>query len=158
MFRLPEKSAWLLFVLLAACSHENHSSNLPPTASAVIVQPTAASSAIAAAVLQQNASAENILSARKDAKANVNASDVVAAMLPETENAASDVSLPQMCERYYRRVDACFAQQGEDALALQRMNADARLDAAVDSLSDADCEKLNRSFDAVASNLNCESR
>ena len=64
--------------------------------------------------------------------------------------------LPPECEQYYRRVDACFARQGEDAEQLRQQNQDARLEALRQQPDQAACMALNQSFDQLAPHLSCQ--
>jgi len=63
--------------------------------------------------------------------------------------------LPATCERYYQRLDQCFAQQGEDAEALRASNQDLRVELARSNPSENECAALNRSFDTLAPTLGC---
>ena len=58
-------------------------------------------------------------------------------------------------ERYYQRVDQCFAQQGEDAEALRASNQDLRVELARSRPTENECAALNRSFDTLAPTLGC---
>ena len=63
--------------------------------------------------------------------------------------------MPAICERYYQRVDQCFAQQGEDAEALRASNQDLRVELARSRPTENECAALNRSFDTLAPTLSC---
>ena len=154
----------MAILLLAACTQKERVVTQTASAEAQVV----ASESSAARAILQNEVREDILSARKNAKAAVSEADVQAVEnekgLPENTVAASlpmvvlasDVVLPAACESYYHRVDACFAKQGEDAYALRQMNEEARLELAKDLPDNEACVALNQSFDNVAANLACE--
>ncbi|SSY81091.1 hypothetical protein [Alysiella crassa] len=125
--------------------------------------PAVASSPIVAQILSASEEAD-IITSSKQAMANVSASEIAAASalaasvetvyLPEDD--LPEVKLPEVCERYYKRVDACFAKQSENSEELRMMNQEARVDLATDKPTDSTCEALNKSFNGVAQNLGCE--
>ncbi|MDK4684979.1 hypothetical protein QDY72_07290 [Kingella negevensis] len=154
----------LLLTLLAACSPSETVQQTAASASKTASESTAI--AIANDIIA-SASQEDILSARKEAKNAVTASDVTAAAQTQFPidtasapfPAASEANLPPLnpiCEQYYHRADACFAKQGEDADTLRAQNQEARLEVMRESPDEAACQALNRSFDAVAYQLRCE--
>ena len=63
--------------------------------------------------------------------------------------------MPAICERYYQRVDQCFARQGEDAEALRASNQELRVELARSRPTENECAALNRSFDTLAPTLGC---
>ncbi|MDK4689225.1 hypothetical protein [Kingella negevensis] len=152
----------LLLTLLAACSPSETTQQTAASAPKTASESTAIANDIIA-----SASQEDILSARKEAKNAVTASDVTAAAQTQFPidtasapfPAASEANLPPLnpiCEQYYHRADACFAKQGEDADTLRAQNQEARLEVMRESPDEAACQALNRSFDAVAYQLRCE--
>lgn len=141
----------------------------PPAASALTASaPAAPSSPIVAQILNTPQEAD-IITTSKDVMQNVSASDIAAAsalaasqsqtpvetvFVPEDD--LPNVKLPDACERYYKRVDACFAQQADNSEELRVMNQEARVDLAADKPTDRTCEALDQSFNAVARQLRCE--
>ncbi|WP_315369046.1 hypothetical protein [Kingella oralis] len=136
----------------------------PPTASAP-ANPAASDAAAKDYSWVQNTEQDNILNARREAKEQVGASDIAAwantpppadtpAAPPETlpDNLPP---LPETCERYYQRVDQCFARQGEDAEALRASNQDLRAELARSRPTENECAALDRSFDTLAPTLGC---
>lgn len=113
----------------------------------------------------QNTEQDDILNARREAKEQVGVSDIAAweNTPPPAEASAAPPEalpenlppLPEICERYYQRVDKCFAQQGEDAEALRASNQDLRVELARSRPTDNECVALNRSFDTLAPTLGC---
>ena len=113
----------------------------------------------------QNTEQDDILNARREAKEQVGVSDIAAwenTPPPAEASAAPPEALPEnlpplpaICERYYQRVDQCFAQQGEDAEALRASNQDLRVELARSRPTDNECVALNRSFDTLAPTLGC---
>lgn len=151
-------------VFLAACGDtQKQPETIGQTASAASAATQGASSA-AAAILNTPQQAD-ILTTSKQAMASAAASDWSAYTPPlppqmptlSASAASGSVALPESCEQYFRRVDACFAEQGEDAAALRALNQDARneLAAAASAPAETECQALNSSFNAVAANLGC---
>ena len=110
----------------------------------------------------QNTEQDDILNARRAAKAEVSASDIEAAGLSRPADGFQAASMPEdvpplppVCEEYYRRTDQCFAQQGEDAEALRQSNQSLRLELARSRPTEAECTALNQSFDNLAAYLGC---
>lgn len=166
MRRQPENIRWigLLCVLLSACSPDaDDAQQASQTAASV----AANKAAIASEILADTASQSDILQARKEAKAEVSASDI-AEMAAQMNVYASDVffqaaSVPEnlpplhpICEQYYRRADACFARQGDDANVLRAQNQEAKIEVMRENPDEATCHALNNSFNSVAMNLGCE--
>ena len=159
MFKQLEISVYatMTTLLLSSCSPDN------ARESTVASSSTQHTDHIAQEILQ-TASQSDILSARQEAKLEVSASDILAlSMLPEHAStpfdAASEPSdlppLHPICEQYYRRVDTCFAHQGNDANALRTKNQEDKLAMRREQPSEATCIALNQSFDDVATNLAC---
>lgn len=136
----------------------------PPAASAP-ANPAASDAAAKDYSWVQNTEQDNILNARREAKEQVGVSDIAAwantpppadtpAAPPETlpDNLPP---LPETCERYYQRVDQCFARQGEDAEALRASNQDLRAELARSRPTENECAALDRSFDTLAPTLGC---
>ena len=137
-----------------------------PPAPAVASAPRTASDAAAKDYSWvQNTAQDDILNARREAKEQVGVSDIAAwenTPPPAEASAAPPEALPEnlppmpaICERYYQRVDQCFAQQGEDAEALRTSNQDLRVELARSRPTDNECVALNRSFDTLAPTLGC---
>lgn len=136
----------------------------PPTASAP-ANPAASDAAAKDYSWVQNTEQDNILNARREAKEQVGTSDIAAwantpppADTPAAPPEALPENLPPLpdtCERYYQRVDQCFAQQGEDAEALRASNQDLRVELARSRPTENECAALNRSFDTLAPTLGC---
>ena len=136
----------------------------PPTASAP-AHPAASDAAAKDYSWVQNTEQDNILNARREAKEQVGTSDIAAwanTPPPADTPAASPETLPdnlpplpETCERYYQRVDQCFARQGEDAEALRASNQDLRVELARSRPTENECAALNRSFDTLAPTLGC---
>ena len=142
----------------------------PPTASAP-ANPAASAPRTASDVAAkdyswvQNTEQDDILNARREAKEQVSVSDIAAwentpppADTPAAPPEALPENLPPLpdtCERYYQRVDQCFAQQGEDAEALRASNQDLRVELARSRPTENECAALNRSFDTLAPTLGC---
>ena len=136
----------------------------PPTASAP-ANPAASDAAAKDYSWVQNTAQDDILNARRAAKEQVGASDIAAwanTSPPADTPAASPETLPdnlpplpETCERYYQRVDQCFARQGEDAEALRASNQDLRAELARSRPSENECAALDRSFDTLAPTLGC---
>ena len=137
-----------------------------PPAPAVASAPRTASDAAAKDYSWvQNTEQDDILNARREAKEQVGASDIAAwentppsAEAPAAPPEALPENLPPLpgiCERYYQRVDQCFAQQGEDAEALRASNQDLRAELARSRPSENECAALDRSFDTLAPTLGC---
>ena len=136
----------------------------PPAASAP-ANPAASDSAAKDYSWVQNTEQDDILNARRAAKEQVGASDIAAwantpppADTPAAPPEALPENLPPLpdtCERYYQRVDQCFAQQGEDAEALRASNQDLRVELARSRPTENECAALNRSFDTLAPTLGC---
>lgn len=136
----------------------------PPTASAP-ANPAASDAAAKDYSWVQNTEQDNILNARREAKEQVSVSDIAAwenTPPPADTPAASPETLPdnlpplpETCERYYQRVDQCFARQGEDAEALRASNQDLRAELARSRPSENECAALDRSFDTLAPTLGC---
>ena len=113
----------------------------------------------------QNTEQDDILNARREAKEQVSVSDIAAwentpppADTPAAPPEALPENLPPMpaiCERYYQRVDQCFARQGEDAEALRASNQELRVELARSRPTENECAALNRSFDTLAPTLGC---
>ena len=113
----------------------------------------------------QNTEQDDILNARREAKEQVGVSDIAAwentpppAEASATPPEALPENLPPMpaiCERYYQRVDQCFARQGEDAEALRASNQELRVELARSRPTENECAALNRSFDTLAPTLGC---
>ncbi|ULJ65581.1 hypothetical protein [Wielerella bovis] len=169
MRRQPENIAYalLLGALLSACSPNQD--DAPQTPHIIAASVEANQAAIASAILADTAPQSDILQARKEAKAEVSASDIaeMAAQMnmlpeyvPDTFQAASvPENLPPLhpiCEQYYQRVDACFARQGDDANALRAQNQEAKIEVMRENPDEATCHALNQSFNSVAMNLGCE--
>ena len=137
----------------------------PPAAPAVASAPQSASDAAKDYSWVQNTAQDDILNARRAAKEQVGASDIAAwantpppADTPAAPPEALPENLPPLpdtCERYYQRVDQCFAQQGEDAEALRASNQDLRVELARSRPTENECAALNRSFDTLAPTLGC---
>jgi len=135
-----------------------------PTASAP-ANPAASDAAAKDYSWVQNTEQDNILNARREAKEQVGASDIAAGAPPpppaDTPAASPETlpdnlpPLPETCERYYQRVDQCFARQGEDAEALRASNQDLRAELARSRPSKNECAALDRSFDTLAPTLGC---
>ncbi len=169
----PSIMACIALLTLAACRPEPVEEepvllvqpNLVASAPVAVSAVAAVSSPIVAQILSASEEAD-VITSSKQAMANVSASDVAAAassvaasepqmvFLPEDD--LPEVKLPDTCERYYKRVDSCFAKQSENSEELRLMNQEARVDLPADKPTDSTCEALNRSFDAVARNLGCE--
>lgn len=154
------RAAWFLLACACGCGGGDKTEQTASAASS----PQRVSSA--AAAILNTPQQTDVLTAAKQAMASAaeqDWSDEVPAVPALTSSAASavqaasDVVLHESCERYFRRVDACFATQGEDAALLQALNQDARseLAAAASAPGAAECEALNLSFHAVAANLGC---
>lgn len=136
----------------------------PPTASAP-ANPAASDAAAKDYSWVQNTEQDNILNARREAKEQVGASDIAAwaNTPPPADTPAAPPKtlpdnlppLPETCERYYQRVDQCFARQGEDAEALRASNQDLRAELARSRPSENECAALDRSFDTLAPTLGC---
>lgn len=137
-----------------------------PPAPAVASAPRTASDAAAKDYSWvQNTAQDDILNARRAAKEQVGASDIAAwanTSPPADTPAASPETLPdnlpplpETCERYYQRVDQCFARQGEDAEALRASNQDLRAELARSRPTENECAALDRSFDTLAPTLGC---
>ena len=131
--------------------------------------PIAASEPTSAIVSQilNSPQEQDILASSKQAMENITASEVAlvgvsavavasSAAVEVAEPTAPAVHLPETCERYYQRVDRCFAKQPENSEELRQMNQDARLDLVADKPTDKTCVALNESFNGVARNLGCE--
>ena len=113
----------------------------------------------------QNTEQDDILNARREAKEQVGVSDIAAwenTPPPAETSAAPPEALPEnlppmpaICERYYQRVDQCFARQGEDAEALRASNQELRVELARSRPTENECPALNRSFDTLAPTLGC---
>ena len=113
----------------------------------------------------QNTEQDDILNARREAKQRVGVSDIAAwenTPPPAEASAAPPEALPEnlppmpaICERYYQRVDQCFARQGEDAEALRASNQELRVELARSRPTENECAALNRSFDTLAPTLGC---
>jgi len=113
----------------------------------------------------QNTEQDDILNARREAKEQVGVSDIAAwenPPPPAEASAAPPEALPEnlppmpaICERYYQRVDQCFARQGEDAEALRASNQELRVELARSRPTENECAALNRSFDTLAPTLGC---
>ncbi len=149
---------------LVACSQADERS-------ASVIQSHTASMPMASShvnmILHSDNAQDNILDARKIAKQSVLTDAIASEVTPNLSDQnneievsslqkASDATLPTSCEQYFRRTEACFAKQGEDATALLQMQSDARYDLAQQNPDEATCVALNQSFDAVARNLACE--
>lgn len=136
-----------------------------PPAPAVASAPRTASDAAAKDYSWvQNTQQDDILNARREAKEQVGAADIAAwENTPPAESFTAPPEalpenlppLPATCERYYQRVDQCFARQGEDAEALRASNQDLRAELARSRPSENECAALNRSFDTLAPTLGC---
>ena len=160
MNKQPEKWwACVCACLLTACSPSEEKQ--PENASAV----RAASSAAIANTILQNEAQDDILQARKQAKAEVSESDIAALETPmfDTASSAFTASVPTdlpplhpICEQYYQRADACFAKQGTDAAALRAQNQEAKIAVMREQPDETTCQLLSHSFDNVALNLGCE--
>ncbi len=132
----------------------------PVAASAPIAASSTASDAAKDYSWVQNTQQDDILNARREAKEQVGAADIAAwENTPPAESFTAPPEnlppLPASCERYYQRVDQCFAQQGEDAEALRASNQDLRVELARSNPSENECAALNRSFDTLAPTLGC---
>ena len=137
----------------------------PPAAPAVASAPQSASDAAKDYSWVQNTEQDDILNARREAKEQVGVSDIAAwentpppAEASATPPEALPENLPPMpaiCERYYQRVDQCFARQGEDAEALRASNQELRVELARSRPTENECAALNRSFDTLAPTLGC---
>lgn len=136
----------------------------PVAASAPIAASSTASDAAKDYSWVQNTQQDDILNARREAKEQVGAADIAAwENTPSAESFTAPPEtlpenlppLPATCERYYQRVDQCFAQQGEDAEALRASNQDLRVELARSNPSENECAALNRSFDTLAPTLGC---
>ena len=113
----------------------------------------------------QNTEQDDILNARREAKEQVGVSDIAAwenTPPPAEASAAPPEALPEnlppmpaICERYYQRVDQCFARQGEDAEALRAACQQVRVEIASSRPTEHECAALNRSFDTLAPTLGC---
>ncbi|AUX61858.1 hypothetical protein BWP33_08610 [Simonsiella muelleri ATCC 29453] len=158
-------------MVLLACRPETQA----PTPKPTTIVPKSASTPIAASestsdIVSQilnSPQEQDILASSKQAMENVTASEVAAigasavavassAAVEVAEPTAPAVHLPETCERYYQRVDRCFAKQPENSEELRQMNQDARLDLVADKPTDKTCAALNESFNGVARNLGCE--
>lgn len=156
MTRQPEKLLYAaLLALLAACSDK-------PTPAASAPQTSAPVPASAPDFNWADTPKDDILNARRAAKAEVSASDIEAAGLSRPAGGFQAASMPEdvpplppVCEEYYRRTDQCFAQQGEDAEALRQSNQSLRLELARSRPTEAECTALNQSFDNLAAYLGC---
>ena len=136
----------------------------PPAASAP-ANPAASDVAAKDYSWVQNTEQDDILNARREAKEQVGVSDIAAwenTPPPAEASAAPPEALPEnlppmpaICERYYQRVDQCFARQGEDAEALRASNQDLRAELARSRPSENECAALDRSFDTLAPTLGC---
>lgn len=156
MTRQPEKLLYAaLLALLAACSDK-------PAPAASAPQTSATVPASAPDFNWADTPQDDILNARRAAKAEVSASDIEAAGLSRPADGFQAASMPEdvpplppVCEEYYRRTDQCFAQQGEDAEALRQSNQSLRLELARSRPTEAECTALNQSFDNLAAYLGC---
>ena len=136
----------------------------PPAPAAASAPRTASDVAAKDYSWVQNTQQDDILNARREAKEQVGAADIAAwentppaesFTAPPTALPENLPPLPATCERYYQRVDQCFAQQGEDAEALRASNQDLRVELARSNPSENECAALNRSFDTLAPTLGC---
>ena len=137
----------------------------PPVPAAASAPRTASDAAAKDYSWVQNTEQDDILNARREAKEQVGVSDITAweNTPPPAEASAAPPEalpenlppLPETCERYYQRVDQCFARQGEDAEALRASNQDLRVELARSRPSEAECTALDRSFDTLAPTLGC---
>ena len=137
----------------------------PPAPAAASAPRTASDVAAKDYSWVQNTEQDDILNARREAKEQVSVSDIAAwenTPPPADTPAASPETLPdnlpplpETCERYYQRVDQCFARQGEDAEALRASNQDLRVELARSRPTENECAALNRSFDTLAPTLGC---
>lgn len=161
----------LMCLWLAACQPQTQAPvHTPESASAVKKTPVQAASETSSPIVSQilnSPQEQDILISSKQAMASVTASEVHAISASQAAFAASgesvaththtaEVHLPETCERYYERVDRCFAKQPENHEELRQMNQDARLDLVADKPTDKTCMALNDSFDGVARHLGCE--
>ena len=137
----------------------------PPAPAAASAPRTASDVAAKDYSWVQNTEQDDILNARREAKEQVGVSDIAAwenTLPPAEASAAPPEALPEnlppmpaICERYYQRVDQCFAQQGEDAEALRASNQDLRVELARSRPTENECVALDRSFDTLAPTLGC---
>ena len=161
-------SAGCFVLLLAACSPSSDSDRASQPAQASAPAASAAANRIAAEVLNAASQADILHTSASEASSpdplpapgNAFPHAHTVPMPLDTPLSASEIAklppLPAECERYYRRVDACFAQQGEDAEELRRQNQDARLEALRQQPAQAACMALNQSFDQLAPHLSCQ--
>ena len=137
----------------------------PPAPAAASAPRTASDVAAKDYSWVQNTEQDDILNARREAKEQVGVSDIAAwenTPPPAEASAAPPEALPEnlppmpaICERYYQRVDQCFARQGEDAEALRASNQELRVELARSRPTENECAALNRSFDTLAPTLGC---
>ena len=137
----------------------------PPVPAAASAPRTASDAAAKDYSWVQNTEQDDILNARREAKEQVGVSDITAweNTPPPAEASAAPPEalpenlppLPETCERYYQRVDQCFARQGEDAEALRASNQDLRVELARSRPTENECVALDRSFDTLAPTLGC---
>ena len=137
----------------------------PPAPAAASAPRTASDVAAKDYSWVQNTEQDDILNARREAKEQVSVSDIAASENtppPAEASAAPPEALPEnlppmpaICERYYQRVDQCFARQGEDAEALRASNQELRVELARSRPTENECAALNRSFDTLAPTLGC---
>ncbi len=160
--------AGCLVALLTACSPSSDADRASQPAQASAPAASAAANRIAAEVLNAASQADILHTSASEAASpdplpapgNAFPHAHTVPMPLDTPLSASEIAklppLPAECERYYRRVDACFAQQGEDAEELRRQNQDARLEALRQQPDQAACIALNQSFDQLAPHLSCQ--
>ena len=160
--------AGCLAALLTACSHSSDADRASQPAQASAPAASATANRIATEVLNA-ASQTDILHTSASEAASPDPLPAPGNAFPhahtvpmplDTPLSASEMAklppLPPECEQYYRRVDACFARQGEDAEQLRQQNQDARLEALRQQPDQAACIALNQSFDQLAPHLSCQ--
>lgn len=161
-------SAGCFVLLLAACSPSSDSDRASQPAQASAPAASAAANRIAAEVLNAASQTDILHTSASEAASpdplpapgNAFPHAHTVPLPPDTPLSASEMAklppLPPECEQYYRRVDACFARQGEDAEQLRQQNQDARLEALRQQPDQAACMALNQSFDQLAPHLSCQ--
>ena len=160
--------AGCLATLLTACSPSSDADRASQPAQASAPAASAAANRIAAEVLNAASQADILHTSASEAASpdplpapgNAFPHAHTVPLPPDTPLSASEIAklppLPPECEQYYRRVDACFARQGEDAEQLRQQNQDARLEALRQQPDQAACIALNQSFDQLAPHLSCQ--
>lgn len=158
----------LLLLPLCACQPEHSEKNKVENSSNTTAKNIASS-------ILNTPQTDDILQANKQALSQISASDIAAAEQLNThfDNATpidiqvqaastSNISdtpidlskLPESCRQYYQRAERCFATQ-TNADALIQLLREQQQDLLQDNPDETACQILNRSFDAVAQNLQC---